>query len=92
MINLFLGADGNMHARIPSALENREQVVSIPVTLDGLRILKRILVASDRGTAKLGHEAEPTQALVNEWLKAERQRQLATEVKGLEDLELEIEI
>ena len=92
MIKLTLNASGEMLAIIPSAIEGRDQVVSIPASLDGLRILKRILVARDRGSAKLGEAAEPTQALVNEWLKAERQRQLSSEVAKIEDLELEIEI
>lgn len=91
-IKLRLNASGEMLAIIPSAIENRAQLVSIPLTLAGLRILKRILVARDKGTAKLGAEAEPTQALIHEWLRAERQRQLDKTIAEVQDLELEIDL
>lgn len=91
-IKLRLNASGEMLAIIPSTVENRSQHVSIPITLEGLRILKRILVARDKGSQRLGHESEPTQALVHEWLRAERQRELAKVVTEVEDLELEIDL
>jgi len=84
---------GDIIAQIPSP-SGGEQSVTIPLTLEGLRILKRILSAEPHrefGT-RLGTPAEPTQALVNAWLRSERQRTLATEVSDVEDLELEIEI
>lgn len=84
---------GEMHAEIASP-SGGTQAVLIPMTLDGLRILKRILSAPAHHSfgTKLGTEAEPTQALVNAWLRAERQRNLSQEVKDLEDLELEIDL
>ena len=91
-IKLRLNAAGEMLAIIPSAVADREQHVSIPLTLDGLRILKRILVARDKGAQRLGHESEPTQSLVHEWLRAERQRELTKVVTETQDLELEIDL
>lgn len=84
---------GEMHAEIPSPSGGTQSIL-IPMTLDGVRILKRILSAQPHHAhgKKLGTESEPTQALINEWLKAERQRNLAKEVEKIEDLELEIEL
>lgn len=84
---------GELHARIPSP-SGGEQLIHVPCTLDGVRILKRILSAPAHyahGT-KLGTEREPTQSLVNEWLKAERQRQREAEASLFADLDLEIDL
>ncbi|HEY9155563.1 MAG TPA: hypothetical protein VIM69_10550 [Opitutaceae bacterium] len=84
---------GDLACEIPSP-SGGTQHITIPLSLDGLRILKRILSAPSHRDfgAKLGTDCEPTQALVNEWLKAERQRQRESEAKILDDLELEIDL
>lgn len=85
---------GELACEIPSVVEGQSQSVLIPMSVDGLRILKRILSAGSHHAygMKLGTEREPTQALVNAWLKAEKQRSLAIAVAEIDDLELEIEI
>lgn len=63
-----LAANGDISLRFSSA-NSLGHSVSIPCDEKGLRIIKLILVARDRGEIRLGESGNPTQSMVLEWLK-----------------------
>lgn len=64
-------------------------VVTIPETLAGLRVLRRILRKRELGERSFGGEGHPTSALVEEWLRIERETKLPPPIYNL-DIELDL--
>lgn len=66
---IALTPDGLFALTIPSP-SGGEQTIEIPFTIEGFLALRRILIAREVAPkAKLGTDAEPTQSLVQEWLR-----------------------
>ena len=70
-MNIYIGANGNFRLDIPSRTGGKH-TVSIPQSLDGLRLLRKILMEADATPEPtIGMAAHPTQAQVDAWLKAD---------------------
>lgn len=66
-------AGANLLVTVPSPVEGRSHVLEIPLTVGGLKALRKLLQnrehAADR---RLATPASPTQQMVQEWLAEER--------------------
>lgn len=83
---------GELIAFIPSPVEGREQTLRIPATAEGVRILRRIVSSEGHLSygKKLGTAAEPTQALVDAWLRADREAKISAAIMPEVELELDL--
>lgn len=63
--------------------------VTIPETLEGLRLLRHILIHRQAGKARIGEEGAPTQWLIDKWLREDKARKQAEFEKRLADLGLD---
>lgn len=95
---ITLGTDC-LRLSIPSEVEDRIQTVLIPPTEDGMRVLLRILRARNEAPGlngrKLNTDSEPTQALVREWLRADREaktKQAQEDILGKLDFNVEVNL
>lgn len=72
-----LATDGRLELHIPSE-SGGSQIVTIPPTEAGMKVLLRVLRARQdapdyHNGRKLNTDSEPSQALIREWLKADRE-------------------
>lgn len=68
------------------ALEHRGHTLIIPCTEGGLQAIRRILRADERTSGKFGTDANPTQGMIEEWLRANAGRK-AQEINATLSLE-----
>lgn len=74
---ISLATSGNFALTIPSSSSTLTHTVEIPPTLDGLRILRKILSArSSTPSARIGEDASPIREQVRLWLLEERQQRV----------------
>jgi len=86
---ITLAASGNIAVHFYHA-ENSLHTVEIPHNLNGMRLLHQILKARDQHQTRLGELGNPTQAIVDAWLKSKKvqdeQEKLEREKQNLSDL------
>ena len=57
----------------PSDVSGRTHTLEVPMNIGGLQIIRKALMARQREEdRRLGTQASPTQAMVEEWLATER--------------------
>lgn len=74
-MNLSLSPSGELLLSIPSVLaEGRTQELTIPCTVEGLRVIRRILRerVADAEVPSLGKPSEPVASMIAEFLAQER--------------------
>jgi hypothetical protein len=95
-LSVRLGPSGTMEVHLPSENSPRGSHVQIPLTLDGLRLLRHILIERQRDHIhRVGRANTPTQQMVHQWLaqakaearetaKVEASRNIEALVPGLD--------
>lgn len=72
MCTISLAPGGAFYLTIPSPADGREQILTIPASVEGLRVIRRVLTArADQPVQSLGSDGEPVQSLVDAWLRAD---------------------
>lgn len=69
-----LGPNGSFRLQIPNGRSGAKgHHIDIPCTLQGLKILRRtLLAAKGEGSKLIGSDAAPIQHMVEQWLQADR--------------------
>lgn len=72
-MDISVAADGRFALRVPTSDGKNYHTVFIPVTLNGVYLLREMLTRNQlRDGEKIGDPLAPTQALVDQWLKVDR--------------------
>ncbi len=83
-VSIDIGKGQTLQCMIPSRT-GASHVVEIPMTVDGLRVLHRILTArKGERNSTLGMEGSPTQAIIRKWLAENRATTNHTKKIGFE--------
>lgn len=88
-LSVRLGPNGNMEVHLPSENSPRGSHVQIPLTLDGLRLLRTILIERQRDSIhRVGRANTPTQQMVHQWLaQAKAEARAQAQVRAAEAVE-----
>lgn len=72
-MDISVADDGRLALRIPTINSDNYHTVFIPMTLNGLYLLRDMLTRNQlRTNEKIGDPLAPTQALVDQWMKTDR--------------------
>lgn len=92
MLEVELSETGDMRVRIPGSKNGRGHDVYIPISVEGMRILKRLLMErKGQDNVRLGEPGAPTEHTIKMWLAEEKrrnpvgERRTAAPVKKKED-------
>lgn len=73
MLEVELSDTGEMRVRVPGTGEGRGHDLYIPITVEGLRVLKRLLIErKSEGDGRIGTAKAPTEHQIKMWLAAEK--------------------
>jgi hypothetical protein len=79
MCQISLAPGGNLALTIPSTTSERAYTVIIPLTLDGLRLIRDTL-RQRTATTLIAQPGAPTQAMIEAWLQEERQQRALAKI------------
>lgn len=87
--SLSLSPSGDLLLSIPSPT-GEAQTVLVPFSVEGLRVIRKVLLAREsEPDQRLGHWSEPTQSMVEAFLRNERETKAKSFVDKY-DIQLEI--
>lgn len=89
-VSIALGPHGFI-LTVPSTLEGRSHDIEVPANESGITVIRKVLSAQARAIKeyerKLGFEASPTQAMVEQWLRLDRITRAAAKSAEVEEKE-----
>lgn len=69
-ITISLGPNGGFRCFIPSMTKEGGHHVNIPLSTDGLKALRKLLIQREQAIkATIGQDASPTQQMIEQWLR-----------------------
>jgi len=68
---IALSVNGNIDVTFYSGMIG-QHTVEIPMNANGMRLIKQILTAREQAQTRLGELGNPTQAIIDAWLKSKK--------------------
>lgn len=72
---ISLAASGNINIHFHHALGGLH-TVEIPHNINGMRLIMQILKARDKHETRIGELGNPTQAIIDAWLKSKKEQDM----------------